>query len=145
MPVLKGSNIDPNMVDSPLDRIEACDGKIKEQASIVGEQLDKWKSFKSTRAGQIVGDLADPQIQHLQNRICGGVEVTRRYFDAQGMVATSEDMKAYLDECRGALGVWKDIKYRQQILERTMDEINKQIEKEEKRAKEVPKNIQEYL
>lgn len=144
MAVLRGSNVDPHLKDSPLDLVDVYKGKKLEQIAKIEEELGRWKAFEGTVTGQVVCNLADAKIAQLQNRICMGVEDTRRYFDAQGMVATSEDMKAFKDECRGELRVWLMIKYRRGALESELREIDKMEEKAKKLKGETPAAVKEY-
>jgi hypothetical protein len=130
MSVLEGSNIDPRVAHDAIERSEVMkEGKRKELRSIV-EDLAKWKTFFGTKTGQVVSDLADPLIENFKREICSGVAVIRTRMNNRGLVNISDrEIERYQDECRGALREWETIKYRSEVLERRLKELQDAEEK----------------
>ena len=141
---LKNSHIDPSLSENPLDQMEVYKNQSGEQIEVLEQQIADWKEFQQTKSGVVVSDLADPHIAHLMSKICGGIEDLRRHFDSAGMIATSEDIKDYVSECRGALSVWRAIKYKMPMLEAQLKEINDHQARMNEKKEEVPDSINQY-
>jgi len=149
MPSLKGTNIDPRMAESPEDRSEVHEGR-KKEIETLHESIARWELFKGTRTGQIVCQLADPKINSLKAKVDMPIGELRVYLNKLGLVnMTSDDIKEYRAECRGAIGVWNSIKYKSQRLEERLKELTLQEKKEEKevgKKKEVlAKEVEKYV
>lgn len=114
MPVLRGSQINPSLLDSPLDQVETGEKFSRKQKRVLEEMLHKWREFESTEMGQMCAELADPMIAKC------------RYFlslsaaDVGYSIDVLNEMRA---ECRGELRVWETIKRDPDKLKRLLQEM----------------------
>lgn len=120
MSVLKGTNVNPAVVDSPIDQVEVVSEAEKKMVESLDEKLRDWEAFAKTREGSIIQQLTDPNIDHLNMVLALGIaELKSRYPALSG-----DDLNEYRAECRGALGVWRRIKYERKELERQLADLN---------------------
>lgn len=134
MPTLEGTNVDPGDVESLVRREKIHKRGRKKELEALLDSLAKWKSFKSTRTGVVVCELADPMIEDLKLHLTMPIGMLRKSFNADGLPnMMSDDIEEYRAECRGALSVWQNIKFKSKELERRLAEFNEIKVKEEKR------------
>ena len=152
MPALDGSHIDPRSAGGVTGRENVHKRGKKKELEVLLNSLAKWRSYKSTRAGVITCELADPMIEVFKSRVTTPIGELRKLLNSEGLSnMMSEDIKEYRAECRGALKVWQDIKFKSEELERRLEELKKleaieekEMDKRQVEEPELPEAVEVY-
>jgi hypothetical protein len=127
MPALEGTNKDPTAFTDILGHAEAINRGDGDTVEIIAEGLARWNALENTRIGQILSQLADPEIEHLEAILRRGV------MEFEGM--TPDQITLYQENIRGRLHVWRLIKYAPQLLEARLKELS-EVEERRKALEE---------
>jgi hypothetical protein len=124
MPVLKGSETNPSVVEDRFKQLEINKEGTREQRRVLDEQLGKWQAFHDTEMGSICAELAEPKIRNLDAMLAASADVLVRQYGLP--LDAIEELRA---EWRGARKVWYDIMYAHERLKREA-EMLKGLEEE---------------
>lgn len=123
MPTLKGSEVNPLVLESPLTRRDIKLDRKKAAIDSVSRALEEWSEFKRTSMYSLVSALADPKISYFKAEVCKSV------LDYEGWPV--EVVREHQAECRGALKQWLLIRDQPKVLQRQLEELVKQEEEEQ--------------
>lgn len=141
MSVLKGTNMNPAVVDDPVGRVSIQKQGTKMQKDALEKRLQEWTALTNTKLYHILMELCDPMIRHV------GLEISRPITEYPVDMPLDKIMEIKA-ECRGALQVWQDIKYAPGSLRVQLDQLDELEKKEEERRKGpselVKKKLSEY-
>lgn len=126
MPVIRGSNIDPSIVEDKIGQQEISEAS-KAQKKVIEDRLGKWKAFHDTPHGQVCAELAEPIVRHLNYLLSLSTEQLLRMYKVS--LDVLHELRA---EWRGERNTWYRIMYDQKGLETQLKEF--EIEPEEKKA-----------
>ena len=135
MPSLKGSEVNPLFLDSPIHQRDIRADKKRAAMESLGKALEDWEALKKTAAYSLVSALADPKIAYFQAEVCKSIQ------DFAGLGWPVDAVKEYQAECRGALRQWIIIRDQPGMLQRQLEELKSNDDKEVRgEADEASKN-----
>lgn len=120
MTVLRGTHINPSLMESPLDQVKVAKEGTKAQRKALQDRLDKWKAFQETENGKTCAEMADPMIAHC-NHVLGLSVVETGY--------PLDVLNDYKAEIRGRRYVWQLIKEDPARLKRLLEGLGEDEEK----------------
>lgn len=126
MATLKTSSVNPSIVEDSLSRLLVRKERNKNDKVMdeVAVRLSRWKSFKKTSQGQMLVEIADPEIRYYQEML----RKPTTQLTHLGDVKVINECRA---EWRGCLSVWESIKFNLVEYERKLKELNEMTKKEE--------------
>lgn len=125
MGTIRGTNINPSVLESPLDQFKILKKGKRSERKVLKEQLDRWNAFKKTPSGRACAILADPMISRC-NHILDLSPIETGH--------PVEVLNEYKAEIRGQRRVWMMIKNEPNRLEQYMEELGEVEEDEETQA-----------
>lgn len=128
MPVIRGSEVEPDRFRSPIARKNINSGASEEQRRIHDRAFELWKQFSLTDQGKTCERLAEPRIKETERKL--GLSV--REFIEEEKTLTLEFVNERRAELRGERRVWLSILYEQEMLKNQLESLDKVgLEKEE--------------
>jgi len=112
---LRGTNVNPSMVISPVDLIREKNKEHWIHRDRVHERLEKYQAFLGTEIGQIVSRLVDPMIAHCD------YELSRSSVEL-GM--SVEQAREHKDMLVGERRVWMRMKVEPEALRKELEELD---------------------
>lgn len=119
MSILRGTNINPSLMHSPLDQMKVAKEGSRAQRKALEKKLADWKAFQETENGKICADMADPMIEHCNHILS---------LSPMGTGFDLDIMNDYKAEIRGQRYVWQLIKEDPARLKRLLDELGEDEE-----------------
>ena len=121
MATLRGTHINPSLMQSPLDQMKVAKEGNRTERTALEKNLAAWKDFQGTENGKICAAMADPMIDHC-NHILGLSPIEIGF-----ALDVVNDYKA---EIRGQRYVWQLIKEDPTRLKRLIDGLGEDEEKD---------------
>jgi hypothetical protein len=136
VPTLKGSNVNPSVVEDSFERVEIRKEGVEYEIKALSDRLSHWRAFKSSRVFNLASELADPMIFHLN---CELAKSATEFPDLP-----LDKVEEYRAECRGELRAWHVLKYGPDLWERRLKELEKLLDSEQKTdKKKIPQRLVE--
>jgi hypothetical protein len=116
MPSLKGSEVGPLVLESPIHQRDIRADKKKAAIDNLDKATQEWEALKKTSAYSLVSALADPKIAYFKAEIC------KTIMDFAGWPV--DVVKEHQAECRGALKQWLMIRDQPGMLKKQLEELS---------------------
>ena len=114
--ILRGTNVNPSMLQSPLDVAKKVDEQMLLHRGQVEKQYATYRKYLETEQGRITSELVDPMIAKCDYTLSKtSVEL--------GL--TIEQAREYHDTIRGVKSVWVLLKTEPNRLKKELEELNK--------------------
>jgi hypothetical protein len=116
--ILRGTNINPSMLQSPLDVAAKKDDTLFIHRSNIQDQYNRYRDYLQTEQGQIVLKLVDPMIARCDRTL----SMTSHELGMDPAVAAE-----YLASVKGEKRVWLQLKCDPDRLKKTLEEYEKMV------------------
>ena len=112
--MLRGSNINPSILQSPLDVAKKKDEEIFIHRGNVQAQYDRYRSYLDTEMGQIVSALVDPMISQCDRALS---------MTSVELALDVPQMQEYQATVKGEKRVWLRLKLEPERLRKRLEEL----------------------
>jgi len=116
--ILRGTNVSPSMLQSPLDIAQKKDDTLFIHRSNIQDQYNRYRDYLQTEMGQIVLKLVDPMIARCDRTL----SMTAHELGMDPLSAAE-----YLATIKGEKRVWLQLKCDPDRLKKTLEEYEKLV------------------